>query len=114
MTPTLLRNAEIRSSRSVLTLGIFFGVGLALILIGCKRDSASAGNCKEVLDKIVELELKEKGFHDPALLERKLAEFRRSFATELRECEGKHLKEGAIACVRQAKSAEQISHQCFK
>jgi hypothetical protein len=35
-------------------------------------------------------------------------------ASELKECTGKRLKGGALACVRSANNTEKISHDCLR
>lgn len=81
---------------------------------GCQGGSATAEQCAVILDRIVELELREQGYRDPALTERKRAEFRRLFADELGRCEGRRLPAGAMACIEAAVSAEQVSHVCLR
>jgi len=97
------------------TWGLF-----ALVLVGsilgvsrCKAERATPEDCEKLLDRIVELEMSERGFRDPVLLAQKQQDLRRALAPELRQCEGKRLKPDAIACTQQATSTEQISHRCL-
>ncbi|MGD0835225.1 MAG: hypothetical protein ABSB49_01105 [Polyangia bacterium] len=92
---------------------VMVAVGAAA-LWGCYGQRASASDCARILDRIVELELRERGFHDAALLERKRVELRRSLARDLDECRGKPLRRDALACVSRATSSEQISHLCLR
>jgi hypothetical protein len=96
--------------------GLLFTLLIGLIpgAVGCRADRATAEDCGQVLDRIVELELTEKGFHDPALVDRKRQELRSLLQPELKQCQGQRLQPGALACVRQATSPEQISHQCLR
>ena len=89
-------------------------IALVVASVGCNRSRATDQDCAKILDRIVELEVRERGFRDPALLERKRAEMRQVLAPELKLCEGKRLKPGALACVQQATSSEQISHACLR
>jgi hypothetical protein len=82
-------------------------------LLACRGEPASAADCREILDRIVALELAEQGYRDPALTERKQAAFAARFAAELARCEGVPLPPGARACVAAAGSSEQISHECL-
>lgn len=88
---------------------------LALILAaGCGNGRASHDDCTAILDRIVELELREMGFRDPALVERKRAELHRTLAPEIGRCTGRRLPVDALACVRQATTAEDVSHRCLR
>jgi hypothetical protein len=94
--------------------------GIALVCLcatlagGCTSERAGPEACREILDRLVELELREKGFRDPALEEQKKREYRRLLASELRQCEDLHLPPGALGCVQQAKTAEALSHECLR
>ncbi|HVW27861.1 MAG TPA: hypothetical protein VHC69_20990 [Polyangiaceae bacterium] len=83
-------------------------------VLGCRSGRATADDCARILDKIVELELHERGFRDPVLLQRKRDELRRRLGSELDECEGKSMRAGAIGCVEHATTTEEISHQCLR
>lgn len=93
---------------------ILLAMVLALLLAGCGRRHANAADCGEIFDRLVEVELRERGFQDPALLELKRQELRNLLSSELKECQGKPLRAGALACVRTVKTAEKISHECLR
>lgn len=82
--------------------------------IGCKSARATEHDCDRILDKVVELELHERGFRDPVLLQRKRDEFHRRLRSELIECEGKSMRADAIGCVERATTTEEISHRCLR
>ena len=63
--------------------------------------------------RLVDLELEERGFRDPALTARRRAEAERTHAADLAACEGKRMPRSAMACVRAATSSEELSHRCF-
>ena len=93
---------------------------LALVLISsifgvsrCKADRTTSEDCEKMLDRIVELELSERGFRDPVLLAQKQQDLRRLLEPELRQCQGKRLKPDALDCIAAATSTEQISHHCL-
>lgn len=109
MTAIARANQARQSARAVAT-----AILAITACIGCRRERATANDCARILDKIVELELREQGFRDAELTRRKRDELRRSLAPELRECEGKRLKAGALACVESASTTEQISHHCLR
>ena len=81
---------------------------------GCRGAPATEAECRAILDRIVELELGELGFRDPVLAERKKAQLGRQLADELGKCVGLPLPAGALACVRRARSTEEISHGCLR
>ena len=81
---------------------------------GCSRGDATVADCRAIFDRIVEIELSERGFRDPALALRKRDELAVLLAPELRRCVGRPLREGALACLRGAKSNEEVSHRCLR
>jgi hypothetical protein len=81
---------------------------------GCRRHAATADDCRLILARIVELELRELGFRDAALADRKRTELRRTLGAELSRCEGVRVRAGAMDCVRQATTVEEISHRCLR
>ena len=87
---------------------------LAVLPVACGGRRATAKDCARILDRIVELELRERGYHDPALLERKRRELRRSLAAELEHCRGKRLRSDALNCLERASGSEEISHRCLR
>jgi len=87
---------------------------VALALCGCRRHAATPDECALILDRIVQLELHELGFRDPALAARKSSELQRTLAPELRSCQGVRIRENAIPCVQRATSTEEISHRCLR
>jgi hypothetical protein len=96
-----------------------YATGFALLctlfgVLGCRSTRATADDCARILDKIVELELHERGFRDPVLLRRKRDELHRRLGSELIECEGKLMRADAIGCLQHAKTTEEISHECLR
>ena len=88
---------------------------LALALwSGCGGRPATDGECRAILDRIVELELGEQGFRDPVLAARKKSELGRRLAPELGLCVGRRLPPDAMACVAVARSTEELSHRCLR
>jgi len=95
-----------------------FGFAAALagsaIVGGCHRHLASATDCLAVLDRLVEMELAESGYRDPALASRWQQELVRRFEADLRRCQTLRVRDGLTACLRDAKNAEEIAHRCLK
>ena len=93
---------------------------LALVLVvvffglSCRRERLTAQDCALILDHVTELELAERGFHDPALAARRKAEMRSRLKGELDACIGRHVKSGAIACALTSPTTEDLSQRCFR
>jgi hypothetical protein len=87
--------------------------GLAA-LGGCHRHTASAADCRAILDRLVVLELQEQGFHDPALVPRWQQELAGRFGDDLRGCRAIRVGDDLDACLRVAANPEQIAHRCVK
>jgi hypothetical protein len=96
------------------------GGGLVLLFVmmaasplACRREHATAPICGAILDRIVELELDEQGFRDPALAAQKKRELRMLLGPQLLTCVGRDMRRNALACVEKARSTEEISHVCL-
>ncbi len=95
----------------------WIAVGLGVLSFGltaCTRRRASDEDCTAIIDRIVAVELAERGFRDPALLARKQAELQGRLGLEAAQCTGMLVRDGAMACVAQAHDAEEISHTCLR
>jgi len=95
---------------------IFASVALAGLstLGGCHRHSASAADCRAILDRLVALELEEQGFHDPAVVPRWQVELARRFDEDLHRCRAVRVSDDLEACLRRARNPEEIAHRCVK
>jgi hypothetical protein len=88
---------------------------VALVTLGaCSGRRATEGDCQAILDRLVDIELREEGYMDPALSERWHATARTRFAAELAACRERRLPEGALACVARATTAEEVAHRCLR
>ena len=87
--------------------------GLAMVG-GCHRRTASAADCRAILDRLVALELAEQGFHDPALVPRWQEELARRFGDDLRRCRAVRVGDDLDSCLRGAQNPEEIAHHCVK
>ena len=83
-------------------------------VVACRRERATPEACGEILDRIVEIELNEQGFRDASLARRKKLEMRRLFEPDLRRCAGGKLRPDALACVKSARTTEEIAHVCLR
>jgi hypothetical protein len=63
---------------------------------------------------MVDLELAERGFRDPALAVRRKRELEAELAPELRACIGRRARPDALRCAALARNAEELSHHCLR
>jgi hypothetical protein len=89
-------------------------LGALLPLAGCHRHAATAADCRAILDRLVEMELKESGFRDPALVPRWQDELARRFADDLQHCRALRVGDDLSFCLAAAQNQEEIAHHCVK
>jgi len=94
---------------TLVALLLFFAAPTA-----CGGRRATREDCRLILDRLVDLELQERGFRDPALAARWRAQAEASHSADLAACEGQRIPRTALACVQSATNSEEISHQCFR
>ncbi len=87
---------------------------LALGATGCHRHLATPADCRAILDRLVEMELTESGFHDPALVPRWQGELARRFDGDLRRCRAIRVRDDLAVCLRAAQNPEQVAHRCVQ
>jgi hypothetical protein len=89
-------------------------LALLFVLAGCHKRPATREDCLAVIDRLVDLELAESGFHDPVVTRRWTGELRRQLAPHLGGCVGRRVPETMRACVATAKFPEEIEHRCLR
>jgi hypothetical protein len=97
--------------RRIVTSAVLAGLAA---LGGCHRHTASAADCRAVLDRLVALELAEQGFRDPALVPRWQAELARRFEDDLHRCRAIRVGDDLEVCLRAARNPEEIAHHCVR
>lgn len=101
-------NQKIRYAVDLVVLVLALG-----LLAGCHR--ATEQDCEKILDKIVELELKDQGIVDDRTVGSRKADARAKKHDDLmKNCVGKRLPQSALACIDQAKTADEITEQCLR
>jgi pyruvate-formate lyase len=80
---------------------------------GCGRHRATPLECRAILDRLVQLELKESGYRDPNLVVRWQRELGDRFETELRACGALRVRDNLLSCLASAQDPEQVAHQCL-
>jgi hypothetical protein len=99
------------SRRTIALVALFL---LFASATACDGRRATREDCRQILDRLVDLELQERGFRDPALAARWRAQADAAHAAELAACEGQRIPRTALACVQAATNSEEISHRCFR
>jgi|YNPBryBLVA2012_1023415.scaffolds.fasta_scaffold06618_3 hypothetical protein len=88
-------------------------VAAAFALAGCHR--ATEQDCEKILDRIVELELKDQGIQDPATVASRKADARAKRHDDLiKSCVGKRLPQSSLRCIEKAQSADEITEKCLR
>ncbi len=87
---------------------------VAAVVGSCAERQATPEECRAILDRIVEIELAEMGFRDSVLADRTKKRLARKYATDLSACIGRELSRGAMECVQDAPTNEQLSHDCLR
>jgi hypothetical protein len=100
-----------RSTRPIALVALLAALWLTT---ACRRERLSMADCRQVLDRITDLELAERGFRDPVLAARKKAQLQGELAAEVASCAGRRVRPGAMDCVRRAASSEELSHRCLR
>jgi hypothetical protein len=84
--------------RAALLLAV--SAGLAA---GCGRRATEA-DCQLIVNKSVELQMREMSRVDEPSIEKREQEVRAQLGDEIKSCEGRHVTERTLACVRSASS----------
>jgi hypothetical protein len=84
----------------------------ALPLVGCGR-KATEEDCRVILDKNVEIQMKTMNITDPESIEKKKKEMRAEFEGELKGCVGKRVTNSMMECVRRAQKPDEID-KCMR
>ena len=79
----------------------------AAMLGGCGR-KASEADCALLLDRNVEVALKSMNVTDPAAVQKKKDEIRGEMKGDMKDCVGKRITDGMLACVRKADTPSAI------
>jgi hypothetical protein len=97
-----------------------FALAAALVpwAAGCGHP-ASEAECEVIVDRIVELELKAQKVTDPTEIAKRRAESIGASSdggkpAVLEGCVGKHITDRALACVKGAETASEITDRCLQ
>ena len=99
------------------TLNDLLCVGLIVMFVlaasGCRRHAATTEDCGDVLNRLIDLELVESGYRDPALRARWQQDLEHRFAPDLARCRNQKVRDDVRACLAGARTPEEIVHRCL-
>jgi hypothetical protein len=105
----LVAGSALQVARRVAVLSV-----LGLGLVGCGRPATEA-ECREILRRAAELELKTRLDGDPVLIETEVKAIETSLEEGIQKrCVGKRISSEAMECVRAAKSADEVVSKCLR
>jgi hypothetical protein len=94
-------------------------LGLVATVAAACGHPASQAECQTIVERIIELELKAQNVNDPAEVAKRRSESLGTSADGgrpevLQGCIGRHITDRALACVRRAESASEITDRCLQ
>jgi hypothetical protein len=102
-----------RDARLLVSWGAL--LGLASFLAACGR-SATEQDCEQILEKAARLEMEARlGKPDEKLVATEVAETKKSMRDAMMsQCVGKRITDGALECVKNAKTSKELTEDCFR
>jgi hypothetical protein len=86
---------------------------IAIVLCGCGRP-ATVEDCEYVVERIVQLELEQRNQGDPETVKVEADRTKQVLReSTMKDCVGKRITDGAMECVRNAKTSQEIVEDCF-
>lgn len=94
---------------------VALGLIVALGLVACGRP-ATEEECEQILERTARLELQERlGAADAKLVEAEVQSTKQAMRKSMMEkCVGKRITDGALECVRKAKTSKELAEDCFR
>lgn len=89
----------------VVSLAAF--VAFAALVPACRREATEA-DCQLIVDRLIEVELRATNTTDPAVIAKKQETIRTSMKEELKDCRGRRITDGIMACVKKAPTTDEI------
>lgn len=81
--------------------------GASLAAAGCGRRATQA-DCRLIVDRSVELELKGTSETDTSAIEKQEEQIRAKLDDELKSCEGRRVTDRTISCVQAASTTQEL------
>ncbi len=106
----------ILASASAPALRRFLGFALLGALSGGCGHPATENECQEIADRVTQLELSSSPVgRDPETAKEQLERTRNWVKeSQLKSCVGRRITDKAMQCVREAKTAQDITDRCFR
>jgi len=82
---------------------------LPVILAACGR-RATRADCQLIVDKSVELQLKEMSPSNPSEVQKRVEQVRAALQDDIASCEGRRVTEHTVQCVQTAKTTQELDH----
>ncbi len=104
-----------RSWRSLVVAGfapVVLPFTLAFVLVGCGRRATEA-DCQLIVDKSVELQMKEMEKTDPVAIQKRQDALRHELEPEMKECVGRRITDKMMTCVKGAQQSADLE-TCVK
>jgi len=98
---------------------VLVGAGFVALFLSACGHPATEAECQAIVERIVELELKAQKVTDPAEIAKRRSEglgvgSDGGKPDVLQGCVGRHITDRALACVRNAETASDITDRCLQ
>jgi len=80
-------------------------LGLVMPIAGCGRRATQA-DCQLIVDKAVELQMKEMSLRDASEIQQREQQVRAELEAEIKSCEGRHVTARTLECVQAARTTQ--------
>lgn len=88
------------------------GLALASCVCGCGR-RATAADCQLIVDKSVELQMKEMSETNAAAIAEREKHIREELEDQIQSCQARHVTDRTMACVKGATSTQELE-RCLR
>ena len=117
--PLAILDVRLLASMRACRLPAALTLAFVVVFAGGCGHPASEAECRTILERIVELELKSQKVTDPTEIAKRRAESLGLSSdggrTEVLDgCIGRHITDRALACVREAETAADITDRCLQ
>jgi len=89
-----------------------FSLAAMTALAACGRRATST-DCRLIVDKSVELRMKQMSLTDPAAIQKREEQVSAELRGELAACEGRRVTDRTISCVQSSKTPQELE-QCLR
>jgi hypothetical protein len=102
-----VRRFRLRQRAPLAWLVMSVACGASIASTGCGRP-ATKQDCDLIVDRYVEIELETLKVTDPTIIAQRKIEMKRDLKDDLTTCPGKRITDSMLACVRTAKTNEEL------